>query len=111
MSTEISVVPAFTGSVWGTQRRVRANVRYVLCSKGSTFKRFAELISEMSEWPKWAGMRPDPIVRHVRRVLNGATVATLDHLEMFSEILGVPPAILAYGSAREVRQALGEWVL
>ena len=109
--------PGFTGSVWGTERRFKKNIRRCLCARGLTLIGLARSMADVyAADPAYRrflhgydNARPEHLTRKIRRLLNGATLVRLEHVEMFAAVLGVPPAVLAYGSVTEVRRALGEW--
>ena len=92
--------------VWGVSgtpgRRFRENIIYTLQRLHTPQYCFAAELCDLG----WAPC-VDSADRKLRRYISGQTKVTLEVLELFSAALGIPPAVLAYGSLREVDKALG----
>ena len=83
----------------GTVRRVKKNVRWLCCDRGWESRDLADAMMARTDWCDSDGGRK------VRRYVNGHQRMTLDALEAIAYVLGVPPAVLAYGTHDEVREA------
>ena len=54
------------------------------------------------------GKKADSARRRIHRLIRGDVRVNLNDLDRIAAALSVPPAVLAYGSPEEMRQALGQ---
>jgi len=86
---------------YGCERRFSKNLRRVVCAKGMAFAGFGEVLHDRGWSPT-----PHAAVRRMRRVCRGETRLTLNDLETIAGALGIPPAVLAYGTLQELEEAM-----
>jgi hypothetical protein len=89
--------PVFTGE---SERRFRKNLRRLVCESGLEFSGFGEALSVRG----WAPTQ-HAAARKVRRIYRGDTRLTLNDLETFADTLGITPAVLAYGTVKDLEAA------